>query len=162
MLRPGVTQEWVGEGELPKGRIHSEVVEALQCLNCFSAHIRLRESEGLSYPMLVVKGTEEVENAKTNLQILSQGKRAEAKELHKTDVNGLLIKIAIGDLRDKQMKIPEMPFSGIKYYFGIITKMPRRATKRNFINASSNLHTRNEPRRVYYDVTNIFSNITHL
>ncbi|RWW10119.1 hypothetical protein GW17_00026356 [Ensete ventricosum] len=31
MLRPGVTREWVGEGELPKERTQSEVAEALRC-----------------------------------------------------------------------------------------------------------------------------------
>ncbi|RWW58253.1 hypothetical protein BHE74_00034910 [Ensete ventricosum] len=31
MLRPGVTREWVGEGELPKERMQSEVMEALRC-----------------------------------------------------------------------------------------------------------------------------------
>ncbi|RWV80221.1 hypothetical protein GW17_00058543 [Ensete ventricosum] len=40
---------------------------------------------------LVVKGTEEVENAKANSKYQD---RAEAKKLHQTDVEGLLIKIA--------------------------------------------------------------------
>ncbi|RZR72319.1 hypothetical protein BHM03_00012433 [Ensete ventricosum] len=31
MLRPGVTQEWMGEGEFSKERTQSEVVEALRC-----------------------------------------------------------------------------------------------------------------------------------
>ncbi|RRT57591.1 hypothetical protein B296_00026519 [Ensete ventricosum] len=31
MLHPGVTQEWVGKGELPKQRTQSEVAEALRC-----------------------------------------------------------------------------------------------------------------------------------
>ncbi|RRT31637.1 hypothetical protein B296_00054015 [Ensete ventricosum] len=31
ILCPGVTREWVGEGELPKERTQSEVVEALRC-----------------------------------------------------------------------------------------------------------------------------------
>ncbi|RRT47016.1 hypothetical protein B296_00011269 [Ensete ventricosum] len=45
MLRPGVTQEWVDEGDLPRERTKSRRwrrpydVE----LDCFSAHIRLRE-----------------------------------------------------------------------------------------------------------------------
>ncbi|RZR74041.1 hypothetical protein BHM03_00031477 [Ensete ventricosum] len=44
---------------------------------------------------LVVKGAEEVENAKTNkLLVPRQGGRAEAKELHKTGVDELFIKIA--------------------------------------------------------------------
>ncbi|RRT33592.1 hypothetical protein B296_00051784 [Ensete ventricosum] len=60
MLRPGVTQEWVGESELLKERMQSEMAEALRCasrgytwrdrmiraageLDCFSAHIRLNE-----------------------------------------------------------------------------------------------------------------------
>ncbi|RWW22091.1 hypothetical protein GW17_00013723 [Ensete ventricosum] len=77
MLRPGVTREWVDEGELPKERTLSEVAEALRCiigatgeLDYFSAHIHLREpgksedkAEGRA---LVVKGAEEVENAKAN------------------------------------------------------------------------------------------------
>ncbi|RZR79747.1 hypothetical protein BHM03_00005553 [Ensete ventricosum] len=29
MLRPGVTREWVGEGELPKERTQAKVAEAL-------------------------------------------------------------------------------------------------------------------------------------
>ncbi|RWW16448.1 hypothetical protein GW17_00019670 [Ensete ventricosum] len=32
MLRPGVIQEWVSEGELPKERTQSEVAEALRCV----------------------------------------------------------------------------------------------------------------------------------
>ncbi|RWW64938.1 hypothetical protein BHE74_00027800 [Ensete ventricosum] len=96
-------------------------------LDCFSAHIRLREPDksedkaeckstdsramGLAAPWyrrggtsvessipcshggraLVVKGAEEVENAKANSKYQD---RAEAKKLHKTDVDGLLIKIA--------------------------------------------------------------------
>ncbi|RWW75564.1 hypothetical protein BHE74_00016410 [Ensete ventricosum] len=43
--------------------------------------------------VLVVKWAEEVENAVTKLQVPRQGERAEVKELHKTDVDGLLIKI---------------------------------------------------------------------
>ena len=43
---------------------------------------------------LVMKGAEEVEHAEANLQVPRQGCRAEAKELHKIDVNELLIKIA--------------------------------------------------------------------
>ncbi|RZS04001.1 hypothetical protein BHM03_00034263 [Ensete ventricosum] len=31
MLRPSVTREWVGEGELPKERTQSEMAEALRC-----------------------------------------------------------------------------------------------------------------------------------
>ncbi|RWW86283.1 hypothetical protein BHE74_00004945 [Ensete ventricosum] len=42
---------------------------------------------------LFVKEAEEVENAE-KLQVPRQGERAEAKELHNTDVNDLLIKIA--------------------------------------------------------------------
>ncbi|RRT49512.1 hypothetical protein B296_00005652 [Ensete ventricosum] len=41
---------------------------------------------------LVIKGAKEVCNGK--LQVPRQGERAEAKELHKTSVDGLLIKIA--------------------------------------------------------------------
>ncbi|RRT56577.1 hypothetical protein B296_00032105 [Ensete ventricosum] len=33
MLRPSVTREWVGEGELPKERTQSEMAEALRCEN---------------------------------------------------------------------------------------------------------------------------------
>ncbi|RZS23793.1 hypothetical protein BHM03_00056774 [Ensete ventricosum] len=40
---------------------------------------------------LVVKGAEEVENAKANSKYQD---RAEAKKLHKIDIDGLLIKIA--------------------------------------------------------------------
>ncbi|RRT31147.1 hypothetical protein B296_00056343 [Ensete ventricosum] len=40
---------------------------------------------------LVVKGVEEVENTKTNSKYQD---KAETKKLHKTDVDGLLIKIA--------------------------------------------------------------------
>ncbi|RWW49930.1 hypothetical protein BHE74_00043843 [Ensete ventricosum] len=44
--------------------------------------------------VLVAKGVEEVENAKEKLQVPRHGRKAEAKELHKTGVNKLLIKIA--------------------------------------------------------------------
>ncbi|RWW20042.1 hypothetical protein GW17_00015867 [Ensete ventricosum] len=91
ILRPGVTREWVGEGELRKERMQSEVAEALRCmigvteeLDCFSANIRLREpdksedkAEGRtsvepSIPcshggrVLVVKWAKKVENAEAN------------------------------------------------------------------------------------------------
>ncbi|RWV84245.1 hypothetical protein GW17_00054051 [Ensete ventricosum] len=125
MLRPGVTQEWVGEGELPRERtknqrwwrsyevlaeatlgevvvrVHPTRISAGD-LDYFNAHIRLREpgksedkaeckatdsrTMGLAAPWyrggrtsmessipcshggraLVVKGAEEVENAKAN------------------------------------------------------------------------------------------------
>ncbi|RWV98652.1 hypothetical protein GW17_00038484 [Ensete ventricosum] len=65
MLYPGVTQELVGEGELPKERTQSEVAEVLRCagkghtwrdrspsmigatgeLDCSNAYIRLREPD---------------------------------------------------------------------------------------------------------------------
>ncbi|RWW54489.1 hypothetical protein BHE74_00038924 [Ensete ventricosum] len=62
MLRPSVTQEWVGEGELPKKIIQSGVTEALRYasrghtwrdrmiraiggLDYFSAYIRFREPD---------------------------------------------------------------------------------------------------------------------
>ncbi|RRT71068.1 hypothetical protein B296_00034773 [Ensete ventricosum] len=65
ILRPGVTREWVDEGELRKERTESEVAEALRCagrghtlrdrgpsmigvtgeLDCCSANIRLREPD---------------------------------------------------------------------------------------------------------------------
>ncbi|RWW05382.1 hypothetical protein GW17_00031345 [Ensete ventricosum] len=192
MLRPGVTQEWVDEGEMLRERTknrrwqrpydmlaeatrgevvvrvhHTRIcmIRAVGELDCFSAHIRLREpgkSEdkvdpvGLSYPKakrrlermwtrrstpvpqrriyrsrrkgcrckstnsramglaapwyrrggtsmessipcshggraLVIKGVEELENAKANSKYQD---RVEAKKLHKTDIEGLLIKIA--------------------------------------------------------------------
>ncbi|RRT44687.1 hypothetical protein B296_00049791 [Ensete ventricosum] len=77
MLRPSVTREWVGEGELPKKITQSGVTEALRYasrghtwrdrsssmiraigeLDYFNAYIRFREpdksedkAEGLSYP----------------------------------------------------------------------------------------------------------------
>ncbi|RRT32735.1 hypothetical protein B296_00058529 [Ensete ventricosum] len=56
MLRPEVTREWVGEGELLKEQTQSEVAETLPCagrghtlrdqrleMDYFSAYIRLRE-----------------------------------------------------------------------------------------------------------------------
>ncbi|RRT60756.1 hypothetical protein B296_00033857 [Ensete ventricosum] len=43
--------------------------------------------------VLVVKGVEEVENAEANSKYQDRTERQEAKELHKTSVNGLLIKI---------------------------------------------------------------------
>ncbi|RWW02983.1 hypothetical protein BHE74_00058443 [Ensete ventricosum] len=43
---------------------------------------------------LVVKGADEVENAKTNSKYQDKAEGQEAKELHKTSVNELLIKIA--------------------------------------------------------------------
>ncbi|RWW59363.1 hypothetical protein BHE74_00033714 [Ensete ventricosum] len=116
MLRPGVTQEWVDEGEMPRERTKNRrwqrpydvlaeatrMIRAAGELDCFNAHIRLRESGksedkaeckstdsramGLAAPWyhrggtsvessipcshggraLVVKGAEEVENAKAN------------------------------------------------------------------------------------------------
>ncbi|RWW49036.1 hypothetical protein BHE74_00044846 [Ensete ventricosum] len=89
MLRPGVTQEWVGEGKLPKERTRSEVAEDLRCieatgeLDCFSAYIRLREPgksednaewdfHGVIDPLLSWResvdheGAEEVENVEAN------------------------------------------------------------------------------------------------
>ncbi|RRT34850.1 hypothetical protein B296_00049551 [Ensete ventricosum] len=54
MLRPGVTQEWVEEGELPRERIKKIgdsggpmmcMIRAARELDCFSAHIRLREPD---------------------------------------------------------------------------------------------------------------------
>ncbi|RRT37445.1 hypothetical protein B296_00015469 [Ensete ventricosum] len=44
--------------------------------------------------VLVVKGAEDVENTKANSKYQDKGGRADAKELHKTGVDGLLIKIA--------------------------------------------------------------------
>ncbi|RZR94786.1 hypothetical protein BHM03_00023535 [Ensete ventricosum] len=46
---------------------------------------------------LVIKGAEEVENAKANSKYQDKVGRAEAKELHKTGVDGLLIKRAKSD-----------------------------------------------------------------
>ncbi|RZR85303.1 hypothetical protein BHM03_00012262 [Ensete ventricosum] len=48
MLRPSVTQEWVDEGELPRERTKNRRWRrpydvAAGELDCFSAHIRLRE-----------------------------------------------------------------------------------------------------------------------
>ncbi|RWW06301.1 hypothetical protein GW17_00030379 [Ensete ventricosum] len=43
---------------------------------------------------LVINGVEELENAEANSRYQDRGGRVEAKELHKTDVDGLLIKIA--------------------------------------------------------------------
>ncbi|RWW63377.1 hypothetical protein BHE74_00029448 [Ensete ventricosum] len=43
---------------------------------------------------LVINGAEELENAEANSRYQDRGGRVEAKELHKTDVDGLLIKIA--------------------------------------------------------------------
>ncbi|RZS14429.1 hypothetical protein BHM03_00046112 [Ensete ventricosum] len=139
MLYPGVTQEWVDEGELPSERTkyrrwrrpydvlaeatHGEVVVRVHhtriCmirvageLNYFSAHIRLREpgkSEDKaevetfvepSIPSshggraLVVKRGRGGGEYKGKLQVLRHGERAEAKELHKTGVDELLIKVA--------------------------------------------------------------------
>ncbi|RRT83395.1 hypothetical protein B296_00010363 [Ensete ventricosum] len=195
MLRLGVTQEWVDEGELPgertkiqrwqrpydvlaeatRGEVVIRVHHTRICmigaageLGCFSAHIRLREPDksedkadpvGLNYPKvkhrlerwwtrrsttvpqrriyrsrrkgygcksmdsramglvapwyhrggtsvessipcshggraLVVKGGRGGEECKDKLQVLRQGERTKAKKLHKTDVDGLLIKIA--------------------------------------------------------------------
>ncbi|RWW77500.1 hypothetical protein BHE74_00014337 [Ensete ventricosum] len=43
--------------------------------------------------VLVAKGVEEVENAKANSKYQDRAERQEARELHKTSVNELLIKI---------------------------------------------------------------------
>ncbi|RWV84899.1 hypothetical protein GW17_00053351 [Ensete ventricosum] len=43
---------------------------------------------------LAIKGAKEMENAEANSQVPRQDGKAEAKELHKTGVDGLLIKIA--------------------------------------------------------------------
>ncbi|RWW06479.1 hypothetical protein GW17_00030192 [Ensete ventricosum] len=90
------------------------MIRATRELDCSSAYIRLREldksedkAEGAqlskskalvrnevdSEECHIVKEAEEVENAE-KLQVPRQGERAEAKELHNTGVNDLLIKIA--------------------------------------------------------------------
>ncbi|RWW05812.1 hypothetical protein GW17_00030890 [Ensete ventricosum] len=86
MLRPGVTQEWVDEGELPRERtknrrwrrpydvlaeaMHGEVVVQVHHmrisageLDCFSAHIRLREPG---------KSKDKAETAPENIEVLKQ------------------------------------------------------------------------------------------
>ncbi|RWW89193.1 hypothetical protein BHE74_00001831 [Ensete ventricosum] len=167
MLHPGVTQEWVDEGELPRERTkvrrwqrlydvlveatHREVIvrvrhtricmqwrchqEATWCsgggivrgnatlavtpvrdkimwrydqellgaslwcmikaageLDYFSTHIRLREP-GKSEDKANHKRDRGGEKCRGKLQVPRQDGRAEAKELHKTDVDGFLIKI---------------------------------------------------------------------
>ncbi|RWW31865.1 hypothetical protein BHE74_00007548 [Ensete ventricosum] len=69
MLHSGVTQECVGEGELPKKRTQSKVAEALPCSD--RGHIWeivVRSSIPCSHGgrALIVKGAEEVENTKAN------------------------------------------------------------------------------------------------
>ncbi|RZS00804.1 hypothetical protein BHM03_00030579 [Ensete ventricosum] len=90
MLRLSVTLEWVGEGELPKKRIQSEVAKALRCVgrghtwrdhSLSLSHKNLNTMEmspgggtsvELSVPFsqrgraLVVKGAEEVKNVEAN------------------------------------------------------------------------------------------------
>ncbi|RWW29112.1 hypothetical protein GW17_00006377 [Ensete ventricosum] len=149
MLRPGVTQEWLDEGELPREQTKNrrwrrpyDVVAGE--LDCFSAHIRLREpdksedkADGAQLPKSKASVRKEVDSEerhsaaeadlpiakegmkmqvidpvlslresigrkrgqgggeyKGKLQVPRQGGRAEAKELHKTSVDGFLIKIA--------------------------------------------------------------------
>ncbi|RWV77912.1 hypothetical protein GW17_00061201 [Ensete ventricosum] len=101
MLRPSWTREWGSEG----------MIGAIKELDYFSALIRLRELDKsedkakggtfveslIPYSQggrsLAIKGAEEVESAEANSKY-QQGKRVEAKEFYKTDVDGLLIKIA--------------------------------------------------------------------
>ncbi|RWW56537.1 hypothetical protein BHE74_00036741 [Ensete ventricosum] len=141
MLRQGVIQEWVDEGEFLRERTknrrwrrpydvlaeatHGEVVVRVQhtriCmiratgeLDCFSTHIRLREPDkledkakckstdsramGLAAPWyhkgIGRKRGRGGGKCKGKLQVPRQGRRAEAKELYKISINGLLIKIA--------------------------------------------------------------------
>ncbi|RRT40206.1 hypothetical protein B296_00040884 [Ensete ventricosum] len=99
------------------------MIGAIGELDYFSAYIRLREpnksedkTEAMSLAApwyrrggtsveslipcsygeraLVINGAEELENAEANSRYQDRGGRVEAKELHKTDVDGLLIKIA--------------------------------------------------------------------
>ncbi|RZR88106.1 hypothetical protein BHM03_00015627 [Ensete ventricosum] len=117
MLRPSVTREWVGEGELPRERTKirdgggpTMYDRSDRRVGLFSDNICLREPDkseekaegGTSVESLipcshrgralVVKGAEEVENAEANSKY--QDRAEGAKELHKTGVDGLLIKIA--------------------------------------------------------------------
>ncbi|RRT80199.1 hypothetical protein BHE74_00028668 [Ensete ventricosum] len=74
MLYSGVTREWMGEGELPKERTQSEVVEALRCLDCSSAHIRLREPDKSKDKAEMEVDSEEYHNAvEVNLPIAKKG-----------------------------------------------------------------------------------------
>ncbi|RWW87643.1 hypothetical protein BHE74_00003519 [Ensete ventricosum] len=87
------------------------MIRAVGELDCFSAHIRLREPSksedkaewdfrGVIDPLLSWRESigrkrgRRVGEYKGKLQVLRQGGRAEDKELHKTGVDGLLIKIA--------------------------------------------------------------------
>ncbi|RWW72846.1 hypothetical protein BHE74_00019318 [Ensete ventricosum] len=66
-------------------------------LDCFSAHIHLREhdkSEDKAEESMGRKGAKEVENTEANSKYQDRDGRAKANKLHKTGVNGLLIKIA--------------------------------------------------------------------
>ncbi|RWW53944.1 hypothetical protein BHE74_00039514 [Ensete ventricosum] len=73
MLRPGVTRERVGEGEMPGSEQKSEMAEALRYmvrvtgeLDCFSAHIRLRE------PGKSEDKAELANNCLENIEVLKQ------------------------------------------------------------------------------------------
>ncbi|RRT61598.1 hypothetical protein B296_00029941 [Ensete ventricosum] len=91
-------------------KAHRGMIGATGELNYFSAYISLKEPDksedkvegGTSVETLILyfhrgkalvaKGAEEVENTR-KLQVPRQGRRAEIKELYKTGVNRLLIKI---------------------------------------------------------------------
>ncbi|RWW61647.1 hypothetical protein BHE74_00031270 [Ensete ventricosum] len=87
------------------------MIGAARELDCFSAHIRLREPDksedkaewdfrGVIDPMLSWRESIGRKRGRGGgecrgkLQVPRQGGRAEANELHKTGVDGLLIKIA--------------------------------------------------------------------
>ncbi|RRT50990.1 hypothetical protein B296_00008482 [Ensete ventricosum] len=119
ILRLGVTREWVGEGELPKERTQSEMTEALRFrgqgrreerdadarqrivgLWVSNAMVpQRRDFRGVIDPLLLWRESIGRKRGRGGgecrgeLQVPRQDGRTKAKELHKTGVDGLLIKI---------------------------------------------------------------------
>ncbi|RRT53002.1 hypothetical protein B296_00016426 [Ensete ventricosum] len=118
MERICVTQEWVDEGELPRERTKNQRwrrpydvydqsswrVGLLQCSHSLKGARQVRgksrDFHGVIDPLLSWResiGRKRGRGGgecKDKLQVPSQGRRAEAKKLHKTDVDGLLIKMS--------------------------------------------------------------------
>ncbi|RZR77784.1 hypothetical protein BHM03_00002974 [Ensete ventricosum] len=105
ILHLGVIQEWVGKGELPKERTQSKVAEALRCpgksedkAEAMGLAVLWYRRDGTSVESLREsvgrKRGRGGEECRGKLQVPKQGGRAEAKELHKIGIDGLLIKIA--------------------------------------------------------------------
>ncbi|RRT67164.1 hypothetical protein B296_00015511 [Ensete ventricosum] len=87
MLCPGVTQEWVDDGELLRERTKNQRWQRPYEVLAEATHGEVRESIGHKRG----RGGGEYRG---KLHVPRQGGRTEAKKLYKTGVDGLLIKIA--------------------------------------------------------------------